>query len=243
MDSLKLLEGTLARFTPRDRAASILGDLTELSATRGRLWFYAAYTRTLIALAWRTPVALLCAYAFSSWVAIAAFTTIHGLFRSYYRHHPTASMAVWPKPFGDALIALWFVLPFVLVRFGLRNRIALLASSIFVLTIPYFSLRSPGVNLAAIATTAIVLAALCMSTWRRPMIVLAATVAPVALATNLSPKIWYVFLAKGYGHASPQLQWTMALYRALELCIAAMVCSFLYRRLIETKQTGFPSHL
>jgi hypothetical protein len=39
MDSLKPLEAILARFTPRDRAASILGDLTELSATRGRLWF------------------------------------------------------------------------------------------------------------------------------------------------------------------------------------------------------------
>ena len=40
------------------RAAAIIGDLTEMAATRGRLWFWAAYPRTLISLGWRTPVAV-----------------------------------------------------------------------------------------------------------------------------------------------------------------------------------------
>jgi hypothetical protein len=34
-----------------------MGDLLEISATRGRHWFWIAYSRTLISLGWRTPVA------------------------------------------------------------------------------------------------------------------------------------------------------------------------------------------
>ena len=133
--------GLLARLTTPDRAAAILGDLTELAAIRGRLWFWTAYARTLVTLGWRTPVAFLLAYAFSSWVALGGFPTIHSLFHSFYRNahrkphaalwhvfdrtsHYTAAHTLWQVPLGDSLIALWFVLPFVLIRFGLRDRVA-----------------------------------------------------------------------------------------------------------------------
>ena len=47
-------EWLLARIAGPNRAAAIMGDLVELSSTRGRLWFWTAYARTLISLGWRT---------------------------------------------------------------------------------------------------------------------------------------------------------------------------------------------
>lgn len=42
MPKATLAEALLARITGPTRAAAILGDLLELSATRGRLWFWTA---------------------------------------------------------------------------------------------------------------------------------------------------------------------------------------------------------
>jgi hypothetical protein len=235
-----------------ERGAAMMGDLTEMAAVRGRLWFWMAYIRTLIRLGWRGPVAFVCAYAFSTWVAIGAFPTIHSLLRNFYRNvqhkphqaiwhvfdrtvHHAAAHVIWQIPLGDCLIALWFILPFVVVRFGLRDRLAQLASAIFLLTIPYFSLDPAAVNFASLVTAVIMVAALSLRAWRRPMIVLAASVVPIAAAIFLSAKVWFVFVSRGYGFNSPQLQWAMALYRAVELCIAAIVCSFLYGRLLQRK--------
>ena len=52
------------------------------------------------------------------------------------------------------------VLPFVLVRFGLRNRLAQLATTIFLLTIPLYSLTLGGMKITDYAIAATVLAAL-----------------------------------------------------------------------------------
>jgi hypothetical protein len=235
-----------------ERAAAIMGDLEELAATRGRLWFWSTYVRTIISLGWRTPVAFFLAYAFSTWVALGGFPTIHSLFRRFDRNvhekphaalwhvfdrtaHYTAAHAIWQIPLGDSLIALWFLLPFLLIRFGVRDRVAQLAAALFVFTMPFFSLNPAGVTFASFVTAAIILPALCLRTWRRPMIVLAASMAPIATAIFFSAKVWFIFISRGYGFNSPQLQRTMALYRAMELCIAAIVCSFLHNRLLQKK--------
>lgn len=245
-------EWLLARFVGEQRAAAILGDLLEISTNRGRLWLWAAYLQTLIQIGWRTFVAFLCAYAFSTWVAMGGFPTIRALFGSFSSNihrkapqaiwhifvrsaHHTAPFAIWHVPLGDSLIALWFILPFVLVRFGFRDRLTQLAAALFLLTMPFFSLSPIGVNFAGFVTAALILASLCLNGWRRPMVVLIATVAPVAVAILVSPKVWYLFLSRGYGFDSPQLQWATGLYRVVELSLAAIVCSFLYRRLLQKK--------
>jgi len=230
-----------------------MGDLLEVSASRGRLWFWTAYTRTLIALGWRTPVAFLCAYAFSTWMATGAFPMIRSLvrkhFRDAYHNAPRVIFHVspWHAPLGICLTSLWFILPFVLVRFGLRDRLAQLSCAIFLLTIPYITLLPAGVNFAGLFAIILVAAALSLRAWRRHMIVLAASIAPIAIATSLSlkivlsPKIWYLFLPSGYTLSGPQLQRALHLYRGLELCIAAVVCSYLYRRLLQSKRGAFTS--
>jgi hypothetical protein len=238
MPKTALPEWLLARFVGNERAAVILGDLLEIATTRGRLWFWSAYARTLISLAWRTPLAFLCAYAFSGWIATNGFMIINSLRRHFlWNVHPYYPPAVWRIPLGDSILALWFILPFVLVQYGYRDRLTQLASAVFLLTLPYFSLTGAGINFAGLATAATILAAMCLNTWRRPMVVLAATVAPIVVAIILSPKLWYVLISRGYRFESPQLQRAMTLYRVGELCIAAIVCSFLYRRLLQKKPT------
>src|ERR1035438_3158138 len=84
-------ESLLALFAGSDRAAAILGDLTEMAATRGRLWFVAAYARTLFSFTWRIVLAL--------FVADIGRQMIFDLFHLYIGHTP----AVWRNATGSWL--------------------------------------------------------------------------------------------------------------------------------------------
>jgi hypothetical protein len=231
-------EALLALFAGRERATAIFGDLTEMAASRGRRWFWTAYLRTLVTFGWRSPVALVCAYICTrhNWLGAVIFGSL-GLFHrippndSAHTGHRSQFLLI------SFLIALNLVLPFVLVRFGLRNRLAQLATAIFLLTIPLYSLTLEGQKITDYAIAATVLAALSLPAWRRPMIVLAATLAPVAVITSLWPHPEFFLYTRGYGFFTPQMLWFLALYRTLELCITVIACSFLYRLLLQQKPT------
>ena len=47
-------EALLTLIAGPDRAAAMLGDLTEMAATRSRLWFWTSYARTAISVGWLT---------------------------------------------------------------------------------------------------------------------------------------------------------------------------------------------
>jgi hypothetical protein len=230
MDSLKLLEAILARFTPRDRAASILGDLTELSATRGRLWFYAACARTLIALAWRTPVAFLIAVA-GVWLSFRGIILMQhamhlrlsgeGLFRGY---NTLQRIAPWRPPMRMRILQgecyfLFFALPFALVRFGVRSRLTQLAFALLLLALPIYSLRAMPMDLAVVFTVVAIVAAIFLPLWRRPMIALA--------AAGIAPEIfWYLLhLILRHKHLTA-LQGFSSYF--LGQALAAFICIRLY---------------
>jgi hypothetical protein len=167
-------ESLLALITGSERAAAILGDLTEMAATRGRLWFWTAYARTLVALTWRIVLAL--------FVADVVRELIFNLFHLYIRSTP----AVWRSATGSWLYllnesgpllacimsTLWFALPFAAVRYGLRDRFVQLTFAVAVgttiafLCIPFASL------LVAAATVVLTAAALASRSWRKPLEVL-----------------------------------------------------------------------
>jgi hypothetical protein len=230
-------EWVLARLTTPARAAAILGDLLEVSTTRGRLWFWIAYTRTLVSIGWRTPVALVGAFVLSRWTVEALFTTERHLFPHLYGiNHHAAPHPIWQTPLWDSLIALVYVLPFVLVRFGLRDRFTQLTLAFFLLTTPFYSLNWVGWDFSGVVTAIMIFAALSLRTWRRPMIVLAGTVAPAAIAQFFAGYALFFFLDY-FGVRSPEWGRAMNLYRAMGICIAALVCSYLYRRLLREKTT------
>src|ERR1019366_375463 len=82
-------ESILALFAGPDRAAAILGDLTEMAATRGRAWFLTAYARTLVSFTWRIVLALV--------VATIGRQLIENLFHIYIWH----TFAAWRTTNGS----------------------------------------------------------------------------------------------------------------------------------------------
>ncbi|MGA1983426.1 MAG: hypothetical protein ABSG84_13290 [Acidobacteriaceae bacterium] len=229
-------EALLALFAGPARAAAILGDLTEMAATRGRLWFWTAYVRALISLGWRTPVAFVVTYAYlhSLWVMTAIRSSMHWLFRWVPYASPGYERPAWDLhliPLLGLLTGLYILVPFLLVRFGLRDHLTQLASVLLLVSLPEFSSRLlvavPVEALTAIA----VLVALCLRRWRRPMIV---------LALSLAPRYAF-FVAAGHGYMTGHLFGLLS-YNAT-FVVTAVLCLSLHRWLLQNAQPTSPVQL
>jgi len=228
-------EWLLARIAGRERAAAILGDLTEVSATRGRLWFWTAYARTLVRLGWRTPVAVFL-------LAIASMRFFVGTVIRWLMYR-RGSHLMDPGLFGNTHLRLisWnlamvmaqfltFALPFILVRFGLRNRLTQLTCALFLITMPVYSLRPWFLDLSSLLIVAAAAAALALPLWRRPLIVLAG-MAITAVAWKVP---FLMGLARVYRRHLPYLSnSTVVLYDAIAFALAAIVCLYLHRWLLQ----------
>lgn len=232
-------EWLLARLTDPTRAAAIMGDLLELSATRGRLWFWTNYLRALISLGWRTG-----APAF-----ILAFVCVRFMFGTVIRwlmNHRTPQL-MDPGLFGEqsrhvrmlcwniSLVTaqfLCFATPFVLVRFGLRNRLTRLACALFLVAIPVYSLRPWIMDMSGVVTVLIIAAALIAPPWRKPLAVLVGMCLPA-----IAVKATYLFLLPSdhYRHI-PRLPSSWVIVSdATSFAVAAIVCVYLHRLLLRQR--------
>jgi hypothetical protein len=232
-------ESLLALVAGRERAAAIFGDLTEMAATRGRLWFVAAYLRTLVALTWRIVLAL--------FVADIGRQTIFDLFHLYLRHTPTA----WRDATGSWLdllnstgpllacimSTLWFALPFAAVRYGLRDRfvqltfVVAMGTTVAFLAIPFTSL------VCAAATLVLAIAAFASRTWRKPLEVLlwsgAAGLAMIAASNAVRLRVPLLF-----AHDHRVLVGnSYALLFQTGLLVLAFVCSRMHTLLLREPAT------
>ena len=238
--SRAVTEWLLARVTTPDHASAILGDLLELSASRGRLWFWAAYARTLLSLGWRTaPTAFL--------VAVASMTFIFAPVIKWLVHRG-GSQRMDPGLFGNTHLRIisWnfsmvtaqflvLALPFILVRFGLRDRLTKLACALFLIAMPVFSLRQRFLDLSSLLIVVAVAAALALPQWRRPMIVLA--------GMGITAVAWRVPFLVGLSHVYrrhlPYLSHsTQVIYDMTTFASAAVVCLYLYHRLLRQRPTS-----
>ena len=225
----------LALFAGSDRAAAIMGDLAEMAATRGRLWFWAAYARTLVTFTWRIVLAL--------FVADIGRQTIFDLFHLYIRHTPAA----WRNATGSwldllnssgpllacVMSTLWFALPFAAVRYGLRDRfvrltaVVALGTTLAFLCIPWASF------VCAVATLILAAAALTSRTWRKPLEVLlwtgAAGLTMIAAANAVRLRV-LVLIVHSHGLLAGN---AFALLFQTGLLVLAFVCSRLHRWLLE----------
>jgi hypothetical protein len=235
----------LALFAGPARAAAILGDLTEMAQTRGRLWFAAAYLRTLFTFTWRIVLAL--------FVADIGRQMIFDLFHLYLRITPAA----WRNATGSWLdllnhtgpllacimSTLWFALFFALVRYGRRDAFvrltALVTAGAFLafLAIPWVSLA------AAAATLALACAAFLSNRWRKPFEVLAWTGAAGLLALAAFTILSRQFVLQHPASVRILSSHPLALYALVfsfqgSLLLVAIVCSRLHRLLLEPPAAG-----
>jgi hypothetical protein len=243
-----LPESFLALFSGHDRAAAIMGDLTEMSQTRGRAWFAAAYARTLFSLTWRIVLALFVADVGRQ----IAFDTFH----LYLRHTPAAWRAntgsfVDVLNYSGPLLAcimstLWFALFFALVRYGRRDAFvrltALVTAGAFVafLAIPWFSL------VAAVATLVLALGAFLSSRWRKPFEVLAWTGAAGLLALAAFTILSRQFVLQHPASVRILSSHPLALDALVfsfqgSLLLVAIVCSRLHKLLLEPPASTDPT--
>ena len=233
-------EWLFARLTTPDRAAAILGDLTEMAATRGRLWFAAAYARTLVALTWRIVLAL--------FVADIGRQTIFDLFHLYLRHTPAAwrdATGSWLDLLNQSgpllaciMSTLWFALPFAAVRYGLRDRFVQLTFAVAMGTTVAF-LAIPWASLVcAAATLVLAIAAFTSRTWRKPFEVLlwsgAAGLAMIAASNAVRLRVPLLF---AHGHRV-LVGNTYALLFQTGLLTLAFVCSRMHTLLLRQPAAG-----
>jgi hypothetical protein len=226
-------EWLLARLTTSDRAAAILGDLTEMAATRGRLWFAAAYLRTLALLSWRTVVAVVVAVSLSQLLGNTLFHRMPG------PSGPRLPMLLvfWFDPWF-----LWFVLPFAAVLYGVRDRfvhltaIAALGTTLAFLFLPRFSFAGVVVALALAAVASL------LGGWWKQAMVLAATVAFAFWSGTAAGTMSMALRSHGYipsyGHGILGLE-PMLAARGTMLA-SAYLCARLHRWLLQNPKPTSP---
>jgi hypothetical protein len=215
-------EWLLAHVVGPDRAAAIYGDLLELAEIRGSLWFWTAYTRTLVRLCWRLSAAFLLGYV----CYIVVSPTVRGVWTLFETYpSPWSSILQWVvKP-------LWFLAPYALVRYGRRDRLAQVVSLLFLLIAAgsYSYIYAVWVTMTAIAVSGLIAASF-FAGWRRPA---AATVALVILGMA-APGIRNLLLP-------PIFKPGMSIYPTLfrldlpVLILLAAVCSGLHSRLLRPR--------
>jgi len=230
-------ESLLAAFAGRDRAGAMMGDLTEMAATRGRLWFFAAYARTLVSLTWRIVLAL--------FVADVGRELMFNLANLYFHVTPptwrTSNAPHVLNSVGPLLACimstLWFALPFAAVRYGVRDRFVRLTFAIALGTTVTFLFIPWASLLCAAATVALAAVALFSTNWRKPMEVLAWTGAAGVLAIGAENAARLSFHPQGrIGHLLVN-EWRMFAFQAT-LLIVAIVCSRLHGWLLDGPNTS-----
>jgi hypothetical protein len=221
------------------RASALYGDLEELAPTRGRLWFWTAYIRTIVTLGWRTPVA----FALSLISMTHIFGTILPWLVDHTTHHLSDpglfgqenfrfSMVLWNLSLTIAR-CLCFALPFIAVRFGIRNRLTQLACALFLIAMPVYSLTPWLRDLSSILTILAIVIALALPMWRAPLAVLAATILTTAFFQSAFSHLLVGIYGKNY-FVIPLS--TRVACDNIAFALAVIVCLYLYRAMLRQPQ-------
>jgi hypothetical protein len=228
-----LPEALLARITDPTRAAAIFGDLTEMAVQRGRLWFWTAYARTLVNLGWRATVAFVCGFA-GFWLMLSFVS------KTLLAPHALVKIndTLWLPLTMFLMIfcmSLWFAVPYSILRFGYRDRVAQLYGVFFLVTTPVLCNRNSISLICGLLTLTILVAALFSSIWRRPMIVLSAmSVASLTLLAACSDLETIIYHPYFRLHEFNLTSWlAVRLSFAIAFLIAEMVFSRLHRWLLQ----------
>lgn len=237
-----IAEWLLKRAAGPARGTAVYGDLTEMAGSHDRVWFWFAYTRTLFFFTWRTPVAVLAAILSIEYLR----SRVARLFFPYWAHVPGSPFwRVRGIPYlahfswnvsWYALLFLWIVLPYVAIRFGLRNRLTCLAGILFLLAVPAYTFRPHVYQLTGLACALIVVAALASTGWRRQMIFLIANCVAAYLVFyfSISHPVLSVFR---YGLA-PRSFFGMRIDEVVSLAMVTILCPLLYRWLLQPRSEG-----
>jgi hypothetical protein len=152
---LPLAERVLASSVGAARAAAIYGDLEELAVTRGRVWFWAAYLQVMLPFFLRRGIS-------GFFIGIAVTRLIYDnvlpwMWQSIVRNQRRLGNGifgawVYVPPWGrwhaylistEFMVAelCCYAVPFLLLRFGWRDRLARLGCLLLLVTVPGYTGR------------------------------------------------------------------------------------------------------
>jgi hypothetical protein len=196
MHSSSIAEWIVARFTDKQRAVSMVGDLVELEPQKGPLWFWLSLIRVVISLAWRRSLAFIVASYAGLWMLGKLAAVLQN---SYLRHAPPGT---WGVP-GDLQLLpivgafLWMLLLYTAIRYGVRDRLTQLVLALAgMITAVVYGWGQPIALAIGIALGVCVLAALAIGReYRRAVMVLL-----VAWLTGSGSWMLAMFLASKYQH-------------------------------------------
>jgi hypothetical protein len=119
MRSTRAAEWIVGRFISGERAAAVVGDLTELQAQKGAVWFWLSVLRVLIAFSWRSVLGIMAAFYLGGRVLsilTMMFLNVHAIHRAKSNSWVLILLAN-----VDAL--LWMILTYGLIRYGSDDRV------------------------------------------------------------------------------------------------------------------------
>jgi len=216
-------EWFIARLADRDRAASIIGDLLESGGEQNLVWFWWSVLGVVLSLVSRNLVgfaaAFLCAWLSSVWLRT-----------DYPAHLPPWS---W-TPVFSVLSVLCLAAPYVLVRYGLRDKFTQLALAlcvpaavgVFYWWVPLVVLPCVLLVLSVVVFSSVFIAG------RKVLLALVG-----ALAFGYAGIRCAFYLAERYLElASPSVTRTVVVQRSLPfLCVAmaAAACELMHHFLLQ----------
>jgi len=240
MHSDRMAEWLLSRWTRRQRAAAIIGDLLEIREQKGALWYWFALAGAVLRLGWRPVVATIAglyagAYAFSFFQM-----AIWGV---QVRHTPPADYA-WTPAFSvlsgcGAIMCL--VLVYASIRYGIHDRLSQLALVLTALSVPLaWWWWKPPVVAASLASLAVVtLGSLFYRDLRRALPILAAVLGvglTGGLLTVYAIDRFFLLMA-ATGHREllmhPEIGWGIVSLTLITAALMMATCSRLHARLLE----------
>jgi hypothetical protein len=127
MRSASIADWILRRVAGREQAASMVGDLVEISQHKGMVWFWFSVFSVVVALGWRPVLGLILATYSGFWISFLLYTESLG---SHAKHH---SPELW-KPVCMTVLAfgisLCWAMVYCALRFGVRNRFVQMACAV-----------------------------------------------------------------------------------------------------------------
>jgi len=239
MHSDRMAEWLLSRWTERRRAAAMVGDLLEIRAQKGRLWYWLALAGAMLRLAWRPVVATIAGFYAGAYAFSFFQMAIWGV---HVQHRPTGY--AWTPVFSvlngcGAILCL--VLVYAAIRYGIHDRLSQLSLVLAALSVPLaWWWWKPPVVAACLASLAVVtLGSLFHRQLRRALPILAAVLGvgfTGGLLTVYAIDRFFLLMAAN-GHRElllrPSIGWGIVSLMLITAALMMATCSRLHARLLE----------
>jgi hypothetical protein len=217
MRKVQIAERLMGERMGAQRGAAIYGDLEEMASTRGRLWFWAAYLRVMAPLWLRTGITGFV-------VAIAVMRLTYATLLLWWWNwwqprnfpHPDHALfgmqphqwraVIWDLPSVVAEIC-WYAVPFLLLRFGWRDRLTRLACVLLLAALPVYGNELRLAQLSAALVAGVLVSGFILPRWRRETAIVVLSFLATALSAWPIAVLWQRWFYPPQLHQLTALPW------------------------------------